>query len=56
MSAAGGDDGAADGQAVQAVGQVHGVARADDDQGDEDDEGQEGEHTQMGNRAQHVDG
>ena len=34
------DDGATDGQPIQPVGEVHRVAGADDDQGDEDDERQ----------------
>ena len=48
----GGNDGATDGEPVQSIGEVHGVARADDDQGDEENEGQKREYTEVGNRTQ----
>ena len=43
---AGGDDGAADGEAVEAVGEVDGVGRAHQHEDDEDDEGHKGEQSQ----------
>ena len=52
----GGDDGAADGQPVQPIGQIDCVAGEDDDQGNEDHEGQEGQYSQMRNRTEHVNG
>ena len=48
---AGGDDGAADGEAVKAVGQVDGVGGADEDKDDKDDKGQKGKEAQVGNGA-----
>src|ERR1700757_3158829 len=45
----GGYDGAADGEAVKAVGEIDGVARKDDDQDDEDDERQEGQQADVRN-------
>ena len=38
-----GDDGATDGQPIQSIGEIHCVAREDDDQGDEDREGHKSE-------------
>ena len=44
---AGGDDRAADGQTVEAVGEVHRVGGADNHQDDKDDEGKKGQRPQM---------
>ena len=46
---AGGDDGAADGEAVEAVGEVDGVGGAHQHEDDEGDKGQKGEEAEMRN-------
>ena len=48
---AGGDDGAADGQTVEAVGQVHRVRRADQHKDDPNDKGQKRQEAQVRNRS-----
>src|SRR6202043_2896964 len=53
---AGGDDGAADGQAVEAVGEVDGVAGAGDDDHHEEDEGQKVQPVHVGDDAEPVPG
>ena len=49
---AGGDDGAADGESVEAVGEVDGVLAPIDDENDESDERQKREQAQMRNAAE----
>jgi hypothetical protein len=44
---AGGNYGAANGQAVEAVGKVHGIARADNDEHDKKHKGQKGQGPQV---------
>ena len=43
----GGDDGAADGQTVQSVGEIHGIAGAHNHQHNENHERDEGQRPQM---------
>jgi hypothetical protein len=52
----GGDDGATDGQPIQPIGEIHRVARANDDERDKENEGQESYDPEMRNRAQKMDG
>ncbi len=47
----GSDDGAADGQSVQAIGKVYRIRRAHQDEDNKDDEGHKGEKSQMRQRC-----